>query len=177
MPRGNSIIIIPYMRKLIAYMITWTTYGTWLQGDERKYVKDGQTHGPNPNLEKSNLLLLKQQIIKLTSRQKITAQNAILKEAKRINHKIYAIAVYSNHIHIVAENNRTPINQMVSRYKNVATAAIKRTGHDAKLWTKGYDKRFCFTEKQLRQKIEYVNKHNIQTTNPQASACAKASAD
>jgi REP element-mobilizing transposase RayT len=150
------------MQKLIAYMITWTTYGTWLQGDERRYVKDGQTLDPNPNLKKSNLSSLKQQITKLTSQQKITAQNAILEEAKRINHKIHAIAVYSNHIHIVAENNHMPISQMVSRYKNVATAALKRTGFNAKLWTKGYDKRFCFTEEQLKQKIEYVNKHNIQ---------------
>ena len=29
------------MAKTLGYMITWTTYGTWLQGDERGYVKDG----------------------------------------------------------------------------------------------------------------------------------------
>ena len=28
---------------MIAYMLTWTTYGTWLQGDERGYGKDGET--------------------------------------------------------------------------------------------------------------------------------------
>jgi REP element-mobilizing transposase RayT len=148
------------MRELIAYMITWTTYGTWLQGDERKYVKNGQTLEPNPNLKKSNLSSLKQQIIKLTPLQKNAVQNAILEEAKRINHNIYSIAVCSNHIHIVAENSHTPINQAVIRYKNVATAALKRTGLNAKLWTKGFDKRFCFTEEQLKQKIEYVDKHN-----------------
>ena len=148
------------MRKLIGYMITWTTYGTWLQGDERRYVKDGETLDVNPNLKKSNLLSLKQQIIKLTSRQKNTARNAILEEAKRINHKIYAIAVWSNHIHIIAENNQIPISQAVIRYKNVATAALKRTGLNGKIWTKGFDKRFCFTEKELKQRIEYVNEHN-----------------
>jgi len=150
------------MQKLIAYMITWTTYGSWLQGDERKYVKDGQTLEPNQNLKKSNLLSLKRQIMKLTPSQQNIVQNTILEEAKRINHKIHAITVCSNHIHIVAENNHTPINQAVSRYKNVATAALKRTGFNTKPWTKGFDKRFCFTEEQLKQKIEYVNKHNIQ---------------
>ncbi len=150
------------MQQLIAYMITWTTYGTWLQGDERKYVKDGQTLEPNRSLKKSNLLSLKQQIIKLTPSQRTIVQDAILHEAKRINHKIHAITVCSNHIHIIAENNHTPINQAVSRYKNVATAALKRTGLNTKPWTKGFDKRFCFTEEQLKQKTEYVNKHNIQ---------------
>ncbi|MGA2915839.1 MAG: transposase [Sedimentisphaerales bacterium] len=148
------------MQELIAYMVTWTTYGTWLQGDERGYVKDGETLEPNPSLKKSNLLSLEQPIIKLTSQQKNIARNAILEEAKRINHNIHAVAVYSNHIHIVAENNRIPINQAVKRYKNVATAALKRTGLNTKLWTKGFDKRFCFTEKQLKHRIEYVNKHN-----------------
>jgi hypothetical protein len=30
------------MPKIAAYMVTWTTYGSWLPGDERGYVKDGQ---------------------------------------------------------------------------------------------------------------------------------------
>ena len=165
------------MQELIAYMVTWTTYGTWLQGDERGYVKNGETLEPNPNLKESNLSCLKQQITKLTLKQKDTARNAILEEAKRINHNIHAIAVCSNHIHIVAENNHLPIYQVVKRYKDVATAALKRTGLNAKLWTKGFDKRFCFTEKQLKQRIEYVDKHNREneynktnkrTTNPLA---------
>jgi REP element-mobilizing transposase RayT len=147
------------MQELIAYMVTWTTYGTWLQGDERGYVKDGKTFEPNPNLKQSNLSSLKQ-IIKLTKQQKITAQTAILEEAKRINHKIYAIAVYTNHIHIVAENNQIPISQVTARYKNVATTALKRTGLCAKIWTKGFDKRYCYTKKELLNRIEYVNKHN-----------------
>ncbi len=26
---------------MIGYMLTWTTYGSWLQGDERGWRKDG----------------------------------------------------------------------------------------------------------------------------------------
>ena len=148
------------MRKFIAYMVTWTTYGSWLQGDERGYIKDGERLEPNPNLKQSNLSSLNQQIIKLTPQQKCTARDAIVDEAKRINHKIYAIAVCTNHIHLIAENNYTPIYQAVKRYKNVATAALKQTGLNTKIWTRGFDKRYCFTEKELTNRIEYVNKHN-----------------
>jgi REP element-mobilizing transposase RayT len=146
------------MRKLIAYMVTWNTYGSWLQGDERGYTKNGEELEPNPRLKLSNLLSLKQQIIKLTLQQKNTAQDVILQEAKRINHKIFAIAVCTSHIHIVAENNHTPINQAVIRYKNVATAALKKTGLNDKIWAKGFDKRYCFTEKELLERIIYVKK-------------------
>ena len=31
----------------IAYFITWTTYGTWLPGDERGWWHRGQYHSPN----------------------------------------------------------------------------------------------------------------------------------
>ena len=42
------------MAKMVGYMLTWTTYGTWLQGDERGYVKDGRILGGNEALEKAN---------------------------------------------------------------------------------------------------------------------------
>jgi len=29
--------------KIIGCMLTWTTYGTWLQEDEKGYVKDGKS--------------------------------------------------------------------------------------------------------------------------------------
>jgi len=148
------------MRKLIAYMITWTTYGSWLQGDNKGYVKKGKILKPNPKLQKSNQVSLRQPIVKLTNMQKSVVQNAILQEAKRINHKIHAITVCSNHVHIVAENNGSPIHHTIARYKNVSTSALKRTGYNRKTWTKGYDKRFCFTKEQLKQRIEYVIKHN-----------------
>ena len=148
------------MQELIAYMITWTTYGTWLQGDARGWVREGETFETNPALEKSNLSALKQKIITLNHQQRIAVQNAIVEEAKRINHKIYAISVRRNHVHIVAENYQIPMNQMVKRYKNVATAVLKRTGLNQKIWTKGFDKRFCFTEKELINRIEYVKKHD-----------------
>ena len=33
------------MVKTLGYMVTWTTYGTWLQGDEQGYVKKGKVLG------------------------------------------------------------------------------------------------------------------------------------
>ena len=35
------------MEKTLGYMITLTTYGTWLQGDKRGYVKNGITYLSN----------------------------------------------------------------------------------------------------------------------------------
>jgi hypothetical protein len=36
------------------FMITWTTYGTWLQGDERGYVKSGRILPADETLKQTN---------------------------------------------------------------------------------------------------------------------------
>lgn len=42
------------MKVMIGYMVTWTTYGTWLQGDKRGYVKNGKILARNDKLKSAN---------------------------------------------------------------------------------------------------------------------------
>jgi hypothetical protein len=76
------------MAKTVGYMVTWTTYGTWLQGDRR------------------------------------------------------------------------PIEETVRRYKNASTVALREKGLEGRVWTRGYDKRFCFDEASLEERIRYVQGHD-----------------
>jgi len=39
------------MAKTVGYMLTWTTYGTWLQGEKKGFVKDGEVMGENTMLK------------------------------------------------------------------------------------------------------------------------------
>jgi REP element-mobilizing transposase RayT len=148
------------MDRMIGYMITWTTYGTWLQGDERGYVKDGQILTGNDRLKSANQRQQKYPTIKLNSEQKRIVKKAILDEACRINHKIFAIAVCSNHVHIVADVSDESIEQAVHRYKYSATFELRKKGIQGKIWSKGFDKRFCFADKDIENRIRYVKNHN-----------------
>ena len=87
------------MARMIGFMATWTTYGTWLQGNIKGYVKNGITLKSNPKLEKYNEELLKHEKIKIPKSLRETVKNAILKEAQEIGHKVYAITIYSNHVY------------------------------------------------------------------------------
>ena len=49
------------------YMITWTTYGSWLQGDERGYVKNRNVLGKDEGLRKANVERLRSAVEDLTS--------------------------------------------------------------------------------------------------------------
>jgi len=146
--------------KTLGYMITWTTYGTWLQGDERGYVKNGQTHPGNKVLLQRNKKSQSKDMVKLSRNQQKVVRKAIIEEAELQDQRIYALSVQSNHVHIVVKYTRQPISKIVAYYKKSARLALKTTGHNDKLWTKGYDKRFCFDMAALEQRIKYVQDHN-----------------
>ena len=52
-------------------MVTWTTYGSWLQGDKRKYVKDGKVLDGDEHIYSLCKKLQKWPAVKLTSKEKI----------------------------------------------------------------------------------------------------------
>ena len=140
-------------------MLTWTTYGNWLQGDKRKYVKNGQILDPNPSLEKKNKENMKYPKVSLTITQREIIEKAIIEESAGLNQKIHAIAVGRNHIHLVTDCNFISASSAVSHYKNAARLAIESNGFVGRLWTKGFSVRYCFDENQLSKVIQYVNHH------------------
>ena len=142
---------------MTGYMVTWTTYGTWLQGDKRGFVQDGKTLKGNPKLQRANEELQKYNPIVLTKEERQTVLRAITAESQKIKHTIEAIAVRSNHVHIAARPCKETIELIVSRYKNISRIALNRK---ERIWTRGFDKQFCFTEQDFRQRIEYVERHN-----------------
>jgi len=147
------------MARMVGFMTTWTTYGTWLQGDRKGYVKDGTTLEANAELEKSNKDLLKHNQIKIPKRLHIPVKNAILKEAEEIGQKVYAIAVCSNHVHIVVESIGKSCGYSVGRFKKSATRVLRKFGFESPVWTKGFDKRYCYHQHELETKIKYVQRH------------------
>ncbi len=152
------------MGRVIAYLATWTTYGSWLQGDKRGYVKNGIILNEDKLLREKCKKLMKSDKTTLTEKQQQIAKDAIIEKAKSIGQKLYAIAVCSNHIHLIVENTKKPIGLVISQYKNAARIALIKAGFNSRLWTKGFDKRYCFDEAELKNKIEYVQKHNKQNS-------------
>lgn len=147
------------MSKMIGYMVTWTTYGSWLPGDQRGYVRHGKILSGDEKILRASRTLQKSAAVKLDSDARAIVRQAILSEAERMTHRIEALAVCTNHVHLVARPCHELIEQIVSRYKNVAVFALRDYGWVGRIWTRGFDKRFCFSPEDLDRRIEYVNKH------------------
>jgi len=147
------------MGNTLGYMVTWTTYGTWLQGDERGWVKKGKILRASRGLEQANRERRSGDSVKLRKGQREVVRSAIVQEAERIGEKVLAMSVWSNHVHVVIEGGGKPVDKVVSRLKDAAYYALQERGVEVRVWTSGYDKRFCFDEKSLRERIEYVEGH------------------
>jgi len=147
------------MAKTIGYMITWTTYGTWLQGERKGFVKNGVIRGENIAFKRECGKRLEKEAVRLGNEEKNIIKKAIAAAAKRFQQQIHAIAVCSNHVHVVCEYIDVPIDVIVGYYKNAGRVALQKKGFQGKMWTRGYDKRFCFDEKELQARIKYVNGH------------------
>jgi REP element-mobilizing transposase RayT len=145
------------MAKTLGYMITFTTYGTWLQGDERRFVKDGITYAANQSLADLNKQNLSKSPVRFSKNHRTIVAKAVFEKADKLNQKILALAVCSNHVHIVVDYAPIPIGKIVRYYKNAAQVALRKVGLTGRVWTKGFDKRYCFDEQALKSRIDYVD--------------------
>jgi len=148
-----------FMDKMLGYMLSWTMYGTWLQGKEKGFVKDGIVRGENPALRRSNEQNMSGPIVRLGKKEKCIVRDAIIAASKELEQFIYVVTVQSNHVHVVCGYSGRPIGNVVSYYKNAGRISLKQFGFEGKLWTRGYDVRYCYDEGSLRGRIRYVGKH------------------
>lgn len=73
------------MAETLGYMLTWTTYGTWLQGDYRGYVvKGGDVLREATSLEQNNRERMVKDAVAFSVREQAVVRNAILAEADRL---------------------------------------------------------------------------------------------
>jgi hypothetical protein len=91
----------------IAYLITFTTYGTWLHGDKRGSVDKEHNQYGSSFIATSSVLRKKEQsslrhpAFILGQRQREAVLEAILQVCKFRGWFTHAVYVRSNHIHIL----------------------------------------------------------------------------
>ncbi len=113
-------------------------------------MKDGQVRGASPELKKANKKRQKDRKFILTKVNRKVVQKAILDEAGRLGQEVHTMAISTTHVHMVVDVIDEPIETAVARYKLAGTKALRAKGIRGKVWTRGYDKRFCFDRKALR---------------------------
>jgi REP element-mobilizing transposase RayT len=95
----------------LAYFFTWTTYGTWLPGDERGWV-DGATHEMhftgNPARQEQARARMVETPVTLTPEQRQLVEEVIRKHCRIRGWTLHAVNVRTQHVHVVASIDRAP---------------------------------------------------------------------
>ena len=86
----------------IAFYITWTVYGTYLQGDERGWRRrrEGQ-QAPQLRLAQWRRERLKHEILLLSSEQRVVVEHECQRHCDHRRWALWAVNARSNHVHAV----------------------------------------------------------------------------
>jgi hypothetical protein len=145
---------------MLATMFTMTTYGTWLRGDSRGWVEEGIIRPPMPALAAADRERLKHAPYRFESTE-LASVGRWIGEAlvQRLNQQVLALTVQAWHVHVVVSASDAPLGSIVKCAKDAARWGLRPK---QPIWSAGYDKRFCFDERSVRQRIEYVERHNVE---------------
>ncbi|MBX3474032.1 MAG: transposase [Planctomycetes bacterium] len=147
------------------FFITFTTYGTWLHGDERgswdRNAKALREYfvAPDPRLVESMRLRMNHPAITLDGPMRKCVREGVHDHCLFKQWQLHALAVRSNHVHVVlTPGNRTAQQAMVA-LKARATVLLrgaKLLGEDRPVWTERGSKIPLNTRESFDGAVHYV---------------------
>ena len=148
----------------IAHFFTFTTYGTWLHGDERGSInRKGDTFdthylAPFPKLEALRKSQLSQEPLLLDASMRGCVHRAIEAYCAFRGLTLLEINERTNHVHAAISGQEAPAKTL-NGLKAYATRALrneKLVGRDRRVWTSGGSKHICFTEDDVARVRRYI---------------------
>ena len=149
----------------LAYFLTWTTYGTWLPGDERGWVKwHGGVQQPSEPLRQYSAAKMVETAVTLDSLQRQLVDTTIRRHCEIRGWSLHALNVRTNHVHAVVTAIDYAPDSVVEQFKAWCTRKLKElasTGSHQEFqrthwWTEGASKRCLNNESDLASAVEYV---------------------
>jgi REP element-mobilizing transposase RayT len=156
------------MGAVLAYFITWTTYGTWLPGDKRGWIKKGHAGVKLPNwrIEDESRERMAGQPVILTIAQRTVVTRTIGAHCELRQWKLHAADARTNHVHIVVSAKKSPgevmnqlkawCSQKLSDGAGLTETIAVKAGR-RRWFTEGGDKELIYDEEHLRNAIRYVS--------------------
>jgi len=144
----------------LAFFITWTVYGTFLQGDDRGWWKrEFGAQCARPLLANWHAKRLTLPVLLLTDEQRQCVNAEIERLSTVRRWRLWSTNARSNHVHVVVTANRYHGAKVRDQMKANATGALRRRWRafqDRPIWTRGGDWKCINDEDELEQVILYV---------------------
>lgn len=114
------------MDEPLAYFLTWTTYGTWLRGDERSWVaKPGQFRAPNARRRQADRELLTESPLTLDVEQRRIVEDTIRAHCRIRGWHLHAVSARTQHVHVVVTAPGRRPEDAMDQFKAWCTRRLK----------------------------------------------------
>ena len=144
----------------IAFFITWTTYGTWLPGDDRGWNRKGEFEHrpPDPLFNEAAAVKLKETPFLLKPNDRQIVEITIGKHCEIRAWELHIVNVRSNHVHVVVTAPDYQPETVAAQFKAWSTRKLKPNHPDRKrFWTQGASCRWINQAGDLDIAIEYAS--------------------
>jgi REP element-mobilizing transposase RayT len=151
----------------LAYHLTWTTYGTWLPGDARGWVRRGEAgvKPADPAREEWAREHMEESAVLLSAEQRDVVARTIRDHCRIRGWVLHAVNVRRNHVHVVVtcacdgRKARDEFKAWSSRRLSDLAGLTEPVAYKAgrrRWWTEGGDVRAINDERYLANAAEYV---------------------
>ncbi len=143
----------------LAYFLTWTTYGTWLPGDERGWNRRGEagTQPANPLFVEMAQSRMKEPELRLSADDRRIVEQTIRDHCRIRNWHLHAVNLRSSHVHVVVTAAGNEPETVRDQFKAWCTRRLKEAGATrTRFWTEGANSRRVTHEDDLEAAIYYV---------------------
>jgi REP element-mobilizing transposase RayT len=144
----------------IAFFITWTVYGTHLQGDERGWQR--RRKGPQesqPRLARWHHERLKYEVLLLSVEQRSIVEQKCQEHCDYRGWRLWAVNARSNHVHAVVTACRYSGKSVRDQLKANCTGGLRKQWTvfcDRPVWTLGGDWECVNSDDDLETICQYV---------------------
>lgn len=144
----------------LAFFITFTVYGTFLQGDARWWRSRGKGPlPPQPMLERWHRDRLKHEVLLLDKIQRAIVESEIRRLAEYRGWKLWQVNARSNHVHIVVTADRFSGAKVRDQIKANCTRVLRDSTPefvDRPVWSVGGDWQCINSEDELGVVVMYA---------------------
>jgi hypothetical protein len=143
----------------LAYFLTWTTYGTWLPGDDRGWRRKGepQVQPANPFLVEMARARMTEQEFTLSHEHRRLVEQTIRRHCERRHWTLHAVNARTNHVHVVVTAVGYHPKTVRDQFKAWCTRALKEAGGArSQFWTEGGRCDWINVEAGLESVVTYV---------------------
>ncbi len=144
----------------VAYFITWTVYGTFLQGDARWWRAKGKgSQPPQPLLERWHRDRLKHEVILLTEEHRNLVNREVARLSDFRDWHLWVANARSNHVHVVVTAAEHSGKQVRDQLKANCTRVLRENDSrfaDRPVWTTGGDWKCINSENDLQLAVAYA---------------------